>query len=74
VDLSKSGYNQARRWANCPAKISTIGAIYTSPMNRCVETARLIAERIKCPVYNVAELAENLDPADFTSFQNIPPH
>jgi probable phosphoglycerate mutase len=58
VDLSKSGYNQARRWADCLAQISTIGAVYTSPMNRCVETARLIAERIKCPVYNVAELSE----------------
>jgi broad specificity phosphatase PhoE len=57
VQLSDEGRNQARGLARRLAQVS-IGAVYASPMDRTVETARIVAEPHKLEVKTAPGLKE----------------
>lgn len=57
VPLNKRGLAQAETLA-ANALCRGITAIYTSPLQRASQTASIVAERLKVPVYVIDDLAE----------------
>jgi ribonuclease H / adenosylcobalamin/alpha-ribazole phosphatase len=72
VRLSEAGQEQSRALAARLAERSTIAAVYSSPLERCVETAAPIAARLDLEV-QVAEALIELDFGDWTgrTFESI---
>jgi alpha-ribazole phosphatase len=64
VPLSAAGLQHARSIADALAG-EPFAAIYTSPLRRCAETARMLAEGRKCPLETVDALRE----LDFGCFE-----
>ncbi|MDQ3278349.1 MAG: histidine phosphatase family protein [Bacteroidota bacterium] len=64
VRLSEEGYAQATHLAERLQKV-TIAAVYSSPLERAIETATPIAEQLQLPVTELPELIE-LDFGEWT--------
>ena len=61
--LTSTGLQEAAVMAEFLKEAGNIGRIYTSPLDRCLQTARVIAQKICLPVQVEPGLAE-VDPAE----------
>ncbi len=68
--LSKAGKKQAKMAADY-LKRKSISVIYTSPLERCIETAEILRKLVKCNLQQISDLNEVKTPREGESLDKL---